>query len=139
MTRPHWKSRFLSMLFAALLGAGLVVISSRAVRAGQDSQQNAQQGQENQGQSQNQEQSQQQQKPKKKGGFFGGLKAVTGSSSEQTADTASAGTKGVGEGQQIADVAPTAADRQAVFVMETYSVSQADLKKFIEDGRLKRK
>jgi hypothetical protein len=134
MTRPHWTRRFLLPLCGALLAPLLMVVSIRSVRAGQDTQQTPpQQGQENQ----NQGQSQQQQKPKKKGGFFGGLKAVTGSSSEQTADTASAGTKGVGEGQQIADVTPTAADRQAVFTMETYSVPRADLSKFIEDGHLK--
>jgi hypothetical protein len=134
MKRLYWTRRIFFPLCGALLGAMLLVISSHAARAGQDTQQNPPpQGQENQTQGQ----SQQQQQPKKKGGFFGGLKAVTGSSSEQTADTASAGTKGVGEGQKIADVTPTAADRQAVFGMETYSVSRADLKKFIEDGRLK--
>lgn len=73
---------------------------------------------------------------KAKGGFFGGLKSVTGQSSEQSEETASAGTKGVGEGQKIANVTPTAADRQAVSAMEGYSVPPNDLKKFQQDGHL---
>ena len=74
--------------------------------------------------------------PKKKGGFFKGLKAVTGESSEQTEATAAAGSKSVGEGAKIADVKPTASDRGKVTAMENYSVPEKDLKKFQEDGKL---
>ena len=67
------------------------------------------------------------------------MKAITGSSSEQTSATASAGTKGVGEGAQIGDAQPTAADRQAVSAMETYSVPAPEVRKFQDDGKLKSK
>jgi len=67
------------------------------------------------------------------------MKAITGSSSEQTSATASAGTKGVGEGAQIGDAQPTAADRQAVSAMEAYSVPAPEVKKFQDDGKLKSK
>jgi hypothetical protein len=49
------------------------------------------------------------------------------------------GTKGVGEGAEMGNVTPTAADRQAVTQMENYSVGQGDLSKFIEAGHLKPK
>ena len=78
-------------------------------------------------------------KKKKKGGFFGGLKAITGESSEQQEVTATAGSKTVGEGEQIGEAKPTAADRQAVTAMENYSVPEKDLKKFQDDGQLKPK
>jgi hypothetical protein len=74
---------------------------------------------------------------KKKGSFFRGLKAVAGQSSEQQGETATAGTKGVGEGEQIANLQPSAADRQAVTAMEEYSVSASELKQFQEEGKLK--
>ncbi len=74
---------------------------------------------------------------KKKGGFFSGLKAVTGQSSEQQEVTATAGTKGVGQGEQIGNTSPSAADRRAVGAMESYSIPPPDLKKFQEDGGLK--
>ena len=77
------------------------------------------------------------QKKKKRGGFFSGLKAITGESSEQQEVTATAGSKTIGEGEQIGDAKPTAADRQAVTAMENYPLPQNDLKKFQEDGRLK--
>ena len=77
-----------------------------------------------------------QQQPKKKGGLFGGLKAVTGTSSDQTEDTAAAGSKGVGEGARIADATPTAADRSKVAAMENYSIPKTDLEKFEKDGKL---
>jgi hypothetical protein len=80
-----------------------------------------------------------QQKKKKKGGFFSGLKAVTGESSEQQEVTATAGSKTVGEGEQIGDAKPTAADRQAVTTMENYSIPEKDVKKFQDDGQLKPK
>lgn len=134
MSRPDWTRQVLYSLSVALVGAVLWAMTSPAVCAGQEAQPSAsQQSDQSAGQSQKQE------KPKKKGGIFGGLKAITGSSNEQTADTASAGTKGVGEGEKIADVTPTAADRQAVTGMENYSVPQGDLKKFIVDGNLKPK
>ena len=88
-------------------------------------------------QQQDQQKSDQNQKKKKKGGFFSGLKAVTGQSSEQQEVTATAGTKGVGEGAQIGNGTPSSADRQAVSAMESYSIPPPDLKKFQEDGRLK--
>lgn len=88
-------------------------------------------------QSEQQQDQQKDQKKKKKGGFFSGLKAVTGQSSEQQEVTATAGTKGVGEGEQMGKTVPTSADRQAVSAMEGYSIPERDLKKFQEDGRLK--
>ena len=92
-----------------------------------------------QDQSQQWQQTEKEKKKKRGGGFFGGMKAITGSSSEQTSATASAGTKGVGEGAQIGDAQPTAADRQAVSAMETYSVPAPEVKKFQDDGKLKSK
>lgn len=134
MIRLYLTRRYLYPLGVVLVATLPLVFLCSGLRAGQDTQQ----GQHPQGQQdQSQGQSQQQEKPKKKGGFFGGLKAISGSSSEQTSATASAGAKGVGEGQQIGEVAPTPADRQAVTNMEGYSVPQGDLSKFIEDGRLK--
>ena len=81
----------------------------------------------------------QQKKKKKGGGFFGGLKAVTGESSEQQEVTATAGSKTVGEGEQIGSAQPTAADRQAVSAMEKYSIPEKDVKKFQDEGQLKPK
>jgi len=90
--------------------------------------------------SQDQEKSKKEEKPKKKkGGFFGGLKAITGSSTEQQEVTATAGSKTVGEGEEIGNAKPTAADRQAVTGMEGYSIPQDDLAKFQEEGQLKAK
>jgi hypothetical protein len=74
---------------------------------------------------------------KKKGGFFSGLKAVSGSSSEQQELTATAGTKGVGEGEEIGNITPTTADRNAVSAMERYMLPEPEVKKFQADGRLK--
>lgn len=97
----------------------------------------SQQDQQNQPDQQKQDQTQTDQQPQKKtGGFLGGIKKMTGSSSEQTKETASAGTKGALDGKQIADMTPTAADRQKVTDMENYSVPQDDLKKFQNDGHL---
>lgn len=123
---------------AIALSAAVTVVptSLRSAGAGQDTQQSQQQ----QGQTgQNQSQGQSQDKQKKKGGFFGGLKAATGATQEQKSETASAGTKGVGEGAQIGDVTPTPADRQAVTQMENNSVPPGDLSKFIKGGGLKPK
>jgi len=75
-------------------------------------------------------------KKKKKGGFFSGLKAVTGESSEQTEATRTAGSKTIGEGEQIGDAQPTAAHRQAVTAMENYALPEADVKKFQKDAKL---
>ena len=102
------------------------------------SQEQSQQGQ-NQSQDQNPSQQDQQQKKKKKGGFFSGLKAVSGESSEQTQATATAGSKSVGEGEKIGSVTPTAADRQQLSAMESYVVSNDVLKKFQQDGHLQPK
>lgn len=95
-----------------------------------------------QDQQQQQDQSQQkeqEQKKKKKGGFFGGLKSVTGQSSEQQEVTATAGSKTVGEGEQISSVTPKAEDRRQVSAMENYSLPPADVKKFQEEGKLQPK
>lgn len=127
--------RSFSVIGFVLLAAAVLTFFSSGTRAGQDSPQGQQQTQPDQSQGQGQ----QQEKPKKKGGIFGGLKTATGSSSQQTSATASAGTKGVGEGAKIGEVTPTAADRQAVTQMETYSVAQGDLTRFIEDGHLQPK
>jgi len=90
-------------------------------------------------QSQTKSDKDQQKKKKKGGGFFGGLKAVTGESSEQQEVTATAGSKTVGEGEQIGSAQPTAADRQAVSAMEKYSIPEKDVKKFQDEGQLKPK
>jgi hypothetical protein len=90
-------------------------------------------------QSQEKSDKDQQKKKKKGGGFFGGLKAVTGESSEQQEATRTAGSKTVGEGEQIGDAQPTAADRQAVKAMENYSIPEKDVKKFQDGGQLKPK
>jgi len=90
--------------------------------------------------SEDQQKSEKEQKQKKKkGGFFSGLKAIRGESSEQQEVTATAGSKTVGEGEQIGDAQPTASDRQAVTTMENYAVPEKDLKKFQDDGKLKAK
>jgi type II secretory pathway pseudopilin PulG len=134
MKRYYHSRRFLVPLGVALLAALPLVLSSPAVRAGQDTTQ----GQQQQNQ-QDQSQTQQPEKPKKKGGFFGGLKSITGSSSEQTSATASAGAKGVGEGAKMANLTPTPADIAAVTSMEQYSIPPQDLKKFDQDGHLQPK
>ena len=92
--------------------------------------------QEGQGQA---EKDQQQKKKRKSGGIFGGLKAITGESAEQTEVTATAGSKSVGEGEKIGNVTPTTADRQQVKAIEDYSVPEKDVKKFQEDGHLQPK
>lgn len=113
---------------------GLILLMVLAAPASQTSQEQPAQEQPAQEQAQKD-----QQKKKKKGGFFGGLKAVTGQSSEQQEATATAGSKSVGEGQKIGDVVPTASDRQQVTGMENYSIPEKDLKKFQDDGHLKPK
>jgi hypothetical protein len=133
--RNKFARRFrYALAVAVLVGLPLVFLSrkARAAQDNQQSQQTQQQGQQAQDQSQ-------QQKPKKKSGFFSGLKEVTGSSSEQTSATASAGAKGIGDGEKIGNVTPTAADRKAVTAMDNYSVPQGDLSKFIQDGHLNSK
>lgn len=75
---------------------------------------------------------------KQSGGFLGGLKAISGSGSEQQQLTATAGSKTIGEDAQgIVDAQPTAADRKAVASMESYSIPSVDLTKFQSDGQLK--
>ncbi len=107
-----------------------------AAQQDQQSQQD-QQTQKDQRNQQNQDQTQTDQQPKKKkGGILGGIKSMTGSSSEQTKETATMGTKGALDGKQIAEMTPTAADRQKVADMENYSIPQGDLKKFQDDGHL---
>jgi hypothetical protein len=122
------KSWILSIVALPLVSV-FYLMGSAALKAEQDSQQSQQ--------NQNQGQSQQEAKPKKGGGIFGGLKSITGSSSEQTSATASAGAKGVGEeGKKMAALTPSAADVAAVTSMDQYSVPAADLKKFQQDGNL---
>jgi len=76
------------------------------------------------------------QSQQQKGGFFTGLKAVSGQGSQQEVATATAGSKSVGEGRKIAEVTPTPADWQAVSEMETLTVSQVDLANFRTEGSL---
>lgn len=119
----------------AVIVAILVILGVPALSTSQDNQQ-GQQDQQQQGESQQQSD----QKPKKKGGLFGGLKKVTGGESgQESAATASAGSKAVGEGAKVGEVTPTAADRAQVNKMENYSIPQGDLKRFQENGRLKPK
>ncbi len=119
------KSRI--KLFSLLLTLMLALAAAVSVGATQ----NPQSGEE--------EKTEKESKPKKKGGFFSGLKAITGTSTEQQEATATAGSKTVGEGEEIGDVQPTGADRQAVAAMEDYAVPANDLNKFQEDGQLKPK
>jgi hypothetical protein len=117
-------------VFSLLLLCGLLL--GTGVPAGQ-AQEDSQPGQEKS------QKEKQEKKKKKSGGFFSGLKAVTGESSEQQEVTATAGSKTVGEGERIGDAQPTAADRQAVSAMENYTLSPGDVKKFQDDGQLKPK
>ncbi len=97
------------------------------------------QAQSTQDQEKSDQQKKEKEKKKKGGGFFSGLKAVSGSGSEQQEATRTAGSKTVGEGAQIGDAQPTATDRQAVSAMESYSVPAPEVKKFQDDGKLKSK
>lgn len=135
------KSRKCSdrLFFALAFLAVLAWVTTQPLRAVQDAQQNPPQDQgqtQTQTQDQTQTQTQTQEKPKKSGGFFGKMKAVTGSSSEQSSATASAGTKGIDEGAKMAQLTPSAADVAAVTSMEQYAIPAADLKKFQQDGNL---
>ena len=121
------KLRF-QFILLAVLGALLASVAVPSAPA-QDQPQPYQQ--------QDQQKSEKDQKKKKKGGFFSGLKAVAGQSSEQQGETATAGTKGVGEGEEIGNAQPSSADRAAVTAMENYSLPQGDVKKFQTDGKLK--
>lgn len=114
------------MVLTTLLAFGGAALA----RAQEQSQEASQPGQE-------QSEKEQKEKKKKKGGFFSGLKAVTGESSEQQTATRTAGSKTVGEGENVADIQPSAADRQAVTAMEGYAIPAPDLKKFQDDGKLK--
>ena len=122
--------RFLALVFSCIL---LGSVAARPPRA----QDTSSQGQPTQDQSQQGQQTEKEKKKKKGGGFFGGLKAVSGSGSEQQEATRTAGSKTVGEGAQIGEAQPTAADRQAVSAIETYSVPAPEVKKFQDDGKLK--
>ena len=91
-----------------------------------------------------QEQKQEKEKEKKKaeekpaqGGLFGGVKAVTSmKKSEETELTASAGAKGVGEGKAIGKDTVTQADRDKVARMASAMASPAEMKTFLEEGKL---
>lgn len=136
----NMKSRIQQAVFplAILTGLGVLIAPPlpRLGAAQQDQQTQDQQNQQDQSQ-QNQDQSQtDQQQKKKKGGIFGGLKSVTTQSSDQNKATASAGSKGVGEGKAIGNMTPTAADKQQVTDMENYSLPPNDLKKFQQAGHL---
>jgi hypothetical protein len=67
--------------------------------------------------------------------FFAGAKPVAASGSQQQGLTATGGTKGL-DGQMIGSAQPTATDRAMVGAMENYSIPEADLKQFQEDGKL---
>ncbi len=130
------KRYTVGIFFSALMLASPAPAGRPQDQPQQDQQQQNQTEQRNQ-----QDQTQQdQQKKKKKGGFFGGMKKITGvESTEETSATASGGSKSVGEGAKIANATPTNADRQAVSAMEKYSVPEAALKKFQKDGNLQPK
>lgn len=132
MNRHEQVRRLFSPLAMALLAALLCAWPFAAARAAQDAPQNPPQGQQEQNQN-----AKPQQKQEKKGGFFEGMKAITGSSSAQTSYTASAGAKGVGEGKKIGNVTPTAADRQAVTNMERFFIPPQEVRKFDQEGHLK--
>jgi hypothetical protein len=94
-----------------------------------------------------QEQKQEQEKKKpeekkpeekpKQGGLFGGVRAVTSmKKSEESELTASAGAKGVGEGKAIGKVPVSGADREKVARMASAMPSPAEMKTFLEEGRL---
>ncbi len=123
--RPKRRLAFLAFLL--ILAAAVAAVSL------------PQQDQTQSGQDQTQTDQQQQpqpQKKKKKGGFFSGLKSVTGETGEQAEVTRTAGSKSVGEGEKIGEVTPTASDRQQVKGMEDYSLPQQEVKKFQADGKL---
>jgi hypothetical protein len=67
--------------------------------------------------------------------FFGGAKPVAATGSRQQGLTATGGTKGL-DGKMIGEAQPTAADRAMVGAMENYSIPEADLKQFQDDGKL---
>ena len=67
--------------------------------------------------------------------FFGGAKPVAASGSQQQGLTATGGTKGL-DGKMIGEAQPTAADRAMVGAMENYSIPEADLKQFQNEGKL---
>ena len=67
--------------------------------------------------------------------FFAGAKPVAASGSTQQGLTATGGAKGL-DGQMIGSAQPTATDRAMVGAMENYSIPEADLKQFQEDGKL---
>lgn len=67
--------------------------------------------------------------------FFAGAKPVAASGSQQQGLTATGGTKGL-DGQMIGQAQPTANDRAMVSAMENYSIPEADLKQFQDEGKL---
>jgi hypothetical protein len=127
------ETKFRQAVFEFIVWMGMALMSA-LILPGLGMAQQDQQSQQDQKSQPKQDQTDQQ--PKKKGGFFGGLKAVTTQSSDQNKATASLGTKGALDGKQIADMTPTAADRQKVTDMENFSIPQGDLKKFQDDGHL---
>ncbi len=125
-------SKFLALIISCVLLGSVAALGARA-------QDQPAQAQSPQDQEKSDQQKKEKEKKKKGGGFFGGLKAVSGSGSEQQEATRTAGSKTVGEGAQIGDAQPTAADRQAVSAMESFSVPAPEVKKFQDDGKLKSK
>lgn len=67
--------------------------------------------------------------------FFAGAKPVAAAGSQQQGLTATGGTKGL-DGQMIGSAQPTSADRAIVTIMENYTIPEADLKKFQDEGKL---
>ncbi len=118
------------LVLACLVGAALIAAAAQ--------QATQQQQQEQQKKDQKDQKDKKEAKPEeKKGGLFGGMKAVTATrSSNETELTASAGAKGVGEGDKIGKVKVTAEDRQKVEHMAAAKPSATDLKAFLQEGKL---
>jgi hypothetical protein len=139
------KNRKISLVIIAvalaLAAAALVVRSARQLRADpQDQPSQNQQAQQPRPSQQDAGQATQDQKPSEKNKTLSsGTKAVTGKSPEQIQAAGTANATGIGEGEKISNMHPTAADRQQVTDMENYSVPPKDLKKFEDDGRLQPK
>lgn len=76
-------------------------------------------------------------KEKKEGGLFGGFGRITRvEKSEEKQATATAGVKGVGEGQQIGNAAVGSADRERVARMEAAKPGREEMNAFLQEGKL---
>ncbi len=133
------KFELLSCLCLLLLAMAMGFIPAGSTARPQQDQTQPDQNQPQPQQDQSQPGQDQPKKKSKKGGFFKGLKAITGQSTEQTQETSTAGTKSVGEGAKIGSVTPTDADRQQLSAMESYTLTDIDMKRFQKDGHLQPK